>query len=183
MKLVDILARELKEWPCDEERILQSPSGMLITSKNQKLGIYSEIAENWITGDVSRAQWQAAVDALKAVEQPAWNGEGLPPVGTVCEYNWREEWHKVNVMALVRDRFESQQVIVQMEKDWNYEDRPSRFRPIRTAEQIAAEEREKGIDEMVQFFMNYYGNPKGAEEYFLICRSLYDAGYRKQVQP
>jgi len=52
------------------------------------------------------------------------------------------------------------------------------FRPIKTAEQIAAEERREAIDQMVQFFMNYYGNPKGAEQYLLICRSLYDAGLR-----
>lgn len=58
-----------------------------------------------------------------------------------------------------------------------------RFRPVRTPEQIAAEERADAIDKMVEFFVNYYGNPKGSEQYLLICRSLHDAGYRKQVKP
>lgn len=110
-----------------------------------------------------------------------WNGEGLPPVGTTCE--WRPSIDQLIVVTILgRDGDETwfrrkgnqfSETCVNM----------AFFRPIRTPEQIAAEERKEAIDKLVQFFMNYYGNPKGAEQYLLICRSLHDAGYRKQEQP
>lgn len=49
---------------------------------------------------------------------------------------------------------------------------------IRTPEQIAAEERLKAIDEMAAVYKsNYEGHVKDG------CQALYDAGYRKQVEP
>ena len=108
------------------------------------------------------------------IERPstAWSGEGLPPVGVVCEchlpgeltnnYSWVEAkviWHNgPTECAVVRST---------SKLAWCDE-----FRPIRTPEQIAADEREAAILDMER-----------------ICRSgdfgsgglaaLYDAGYRK----
>lgn len=71
MKLVDILARELKEWPNDQyESIGQANDGALHKSPNWDSGCgWSKekytMAEDWSRVHVTRAQWQAAVDALK----------------------------------------------------------------------------------------------------------------------
>ena len=71
MKLVDILARELKEWPNDQyESIGQANDGALHKSPNWDSGCgWSKekytMAEDWSRVHVTRTQWQAAVDALK----------------------------------------------------------------------------------------------------------------------
>lgn len=72
MKLVDILARELKAWP-DCIVVGQSTSGQLHKNSASNSGscfghtseVYSK-AVDWKTAYVTRAEWQAAVDALKA---------------------------------------------------------------------------------------------------------------------
>lgn len=72
MKLVDILARELKAWP-DCIVVGQSTSGQLHKNSAPNSGscfghtseVYSK-AVDWKTAYVTRAEWQAAVDALNA---------------------------------------------------------------------------------------------------------------------
>jgi hypothetical protein len=56
------------------------------------------------------------------------------------------------------------------------------FLPLKTPAEV---EREKGVDELVEAIINFYGNPKGAESYKLLAEKLYvDLGYRKQqVKP
>lgn len=69
MKLVDILARELKVWPDRAESISQSFSGMTfyvpIGGRVHELN-RNEISDDWRTAAVTRAEWQDAVDALNA---------------------------------------------------------------------------------------------------------------------
>ena len=117
---------------------------------------------------------------LEIAKPEPWTGEGLPPVGTVCEWNPNQDG-LVEVEILGHDG----------EETWFRRAgesisetcmRMAFFRPIRTAEQIAAEERKTAIEEMV------YGacgcEPGGGNTSpFLICGLLYDYGYRKQVQP
>lgn len=52
-----------------------------------------------------------------------WNGEDLPPVGTVCEYLWDEgEWRKCEVVAhysayvVAVDAFYSNSVLLQLHR-------------------------------------------------------------------
>ena len=112
-----------------------------------------------------------------ATRPEKWDGEGLPPVGTVCEYYADEDtWRQCEIIA---HKDGKAVVWVNHAHIWSTSS-GALLRPLKTKEQLAAEEREKAVDEMVQFFMSYYGNPKGAEQYLLICRSLYGAGYRKQ---
>lgn len=120
-----------------------------------------------------------------------WDGIGAPPVEAICkvraDHILEGDWIEVKVLAIGLHGKDVAVLVAEHESGvvgtmhgllyTRFEDH---FRPIKTKEQLAAEEREKAVDEIVQFFMNYYGNPKGAEQYLLICRSLYDAGYRKQ---
>ena len=77
MKLVDILARELKVWPegCDE--LFQTSSGRVIgvsnrdTEKSEKIGAFT-LNDEGVDPHVTRAEWQAAVDALNAPKVLEW---------------------------------------------------------------------------------------------------------------
>lgn len=107
----------------------------------------------------------------------AWNGEGLPPAGTVCEYNLGGEWVEVEVFAhRPSDANRGTDAIFDMKPSarWMYSCRPERFRPLRTPEQIAAEEQEKAIAEMLAA-CPYPGSPVSRAD----CEHLYKAGYRK----
>lgn len=112
------------------------------------------------------------------IKRPEWTGEGLPPVGTVCEaqiYSGKGDliWVEARVLHH-HPRHKKSAAIAHGGEEllaWT-----SMFRPIRTPEQIAAEERDKAIDEMVP------ASPlldKGWSR--RVCEALYDAGYRKQV--
>lgn len=105
---------------------------------------------------------------------PTWNGTGLPPVGTVCEGRSRKEklgeaWGEVIVLA-----HRLGQAVVSFTDcerlQWCGEDD---LRPIRTHEQIEADERKLAIVEMQR---TVSGAPLSMRK---ICESLYDAGYRK----
>lgn len=183
MKLVDILARDLKVWPNDEhDSIGQACTGALHKSPNWNIdcGWTKEsytMADDWSSVHVTRAQWQAAVDALK-VENCAhlwvgwsdieacelcnktrkvvveWNGEGLPPVGTVCEYQcgYVEQPYRhaeCTVIAhfvgesgksLAAFTYVAHDGVVQLGRGT-----AELFRPIRTPEQIAADRRLQDI--------------------------------------
>lgn len=99
-----------------------------------------------------------------------WDGSGFPPIGAVCVYPRADgdEWRKCVVVAyyfanvVAVDVLDSAAVLMQ----------PMMFRPIKTPEQIAAEERLRAIDEMYETVMVGGSIRIGVE-------ALYDAGYRK----
>ena len=99
-----------------------------------------------------------------------WDGSGLPPTGTVCEYYWTEgdEWRKCEIVAyyfanvVAVDALDCSAVLLRI----------GLFRPIKTPEQIAREERSAAIQEMMEV-------ASGFGRFLDILESLYDAGYRK----
>ncbi|HBO0336517.1 TPA: hypothetical protein SHT49_002600 [Pseudomonas aeruginosa] len=115
-----------------------------------------------------------------------WNGQGLPPVGTVCEWHESDGWAytESKVVAYTDDG-----LFVCMQKPGR---RPEvlridncDFRPIRTPEQIAAAERWAAIQQMLAFADVKYGagelmSPKEYVE--TAVAALYDAGYRRQEE-
>ena len=108
---------------------------------------------------------------------PSWSGEGLPPVGVVCEVDWCEEWHKCEVIAHFQQRCGMVAAFtVEISDGAKSLDAfgADSFRPIRTPEQIAADEREAAIDAMLA------ATPApGSDISLRVCAALYDAGYRK----
>lgn len=114
----------------------------------------------------------------------AWTGEGLPPVGTVCELRASKlsDWHQAEI------KFASRNVIV-----WDWVGEPAinglctayahtvEFRPIRTPEQIAEDERSG-------FILDLAGELSGHSSHIQLkdmdmAKYLYDLGYRKQETP
>lgn len=182
MKLVDILARDLSEWPgalLGWGPIRQDGKGLLRTAGPERgtllllgLGQEFEVAEDHAKASVTRDQWQAARDAL------GWDGEGLPPVG-ICEAGYpqheppaKREWRPVFVLA--HGMFRGTPVAICQDGDTILTAEAKVFRPIRTAEQLAAAERERGIEALCKAGAGRSGPP--------LCQAageaLYDAGCR-----
>ena len=108
-----------------------------------------------------------------------WNGEGLPPIGTVCE--WHPSVHGwIEVTILGRDG-EDTWYRVKGESHTDTCRNMSFFRPIRTPEQIAAKVRSKACDEIYGVLTGPTVERKGNTSD--MAEALYDAGYRKQVAP
>lgn len=112
------------------------------------------------------------------IERP-WTGEGLPPVGTVCEFKANIlGWVQATITAVTELSIVFTRPSYQNGRPLVEERLPhkaiERFRPIRTPEQIAAEDRDKAINQM-EFDSGYLD--RGA------FTKLYDAGWRKQVTP
>lgn len=115
------------------------------------------------------------------IARPAtsWNGEGLPPVGTVCEYYWgNSRWKECKVFAHKPNDNHGTDVLVDLDGDWSFSAKPEKFRPIKTAEQIAAEERKRAISAMAKDI----GSVRAEALAYVIADSLYDMGYRKQEE-
>ena len=120
----------------------------------------------------------------KLIARPsaAWSGDGLPPVGVRCEAaiphtsgsdNERSFiWIEGSVIAYYEIKGKTYAWFA--EDDGFYPPNALEFRPIRTPEQIAADEREDAIEEM-RVAAGSRNNYPFAE--------LYDAGYRKVDQP
>lgn len=105
-----------------------------------------------------------------------WSGDGLPPAGAVCEMCGSGAWYVVTMLgagkAIALIQYDDgQEHAVQIAS--------VKFRPIRTAEQIAAEEREATLTDIALLMGKDPERPRIRE----MAAILYDAGYRKQVQP
>ena len=114
-----------------------------------------------------------------------WTGEGLPPVGTVCDvFNEITGcWDAIDEV-LAHTIINGSEVAVFKRGEYIAYSPANCFRPIKTPEQIAAEARQMAIDEMVNEMRKArYDQPKTdiapvdmANHY---AAGLYDAGYRR----
>jgi hypothetical protein len=128
--------------------------------------------EGWDSGDGS------GPCHLPLIPRPctAWNGQGLPPVGTVCEIQqefWSDaNWQKVTIKYASTEYFITEDGAG--EQHWHA--RSVQFRPIRTPEQVAAYEREAAVQVIADIISP--GDCVGSLDVERAYR-VYDAGYRK----
>lgn len=116
---------------------------------------------------------------------PAWSGEGLPPVDVECEYQcndvtYRQAW----VAVTPRYIGESITVLKHSASGSEFTEMTAScvFRPIRTPEQIAADEREAAIKSMAELIgqeARCAGSPLKPGTCLCIARTLVIDGYRK----
>lgn len=160
MKLVDILARELREWPTNQPCLWISECHSATVygrSGSHEVSFTGDwpCPEDYLTAIVYKADWQAAVDALKATTKVVvaecassvkpWIGEGLPPAGTVCDHRTGHgmNWSQATILA------HGEKKVFYRDRDgheWTRLYDEIEFRPIRTPEQIIADrEREERI--------------------------------------
>lgn len=131
------------------------------------------------------AQAQALEDAAARMAQGGdWDGKGLPPVGVECEccYTSPSEYYRVKIIAHDDEKAVFRWIDGPMQFKLGDGDHYTlgaftnphpTFRPIRTPEQIAAEEREKAIAAMQRIVSS--GDPHYGRK---VCEALYDAGCR-----
>ena len=127
----------------------------------------------------------------RAVERPSpdWSGEGLPPVGVVCGKCYNSPGEYYNVKVLAHDSHYGEVVIYrwiegplegELDESTMHLNMASgsnahwSFRPVRTPEQFAADERERFAQELVAA-MGKGGGPNALYQ----ARRMYDLGYRK----
>ncbi|MFG8224647.1 hypothetical protein ACEOQ5_28140 [Pseudomonas aeruginosa] len=110
-------------------------------------------------------------DYYVPIPQETWDGQGLPPVGAKCLTDRNDFRREVTILCHGKTRTFVFDHVIQNEICLLLKDRV--FLPIRTPEQIAAEEREKAIEEMCF-----------AEETLTVkqAKALFDAGYRRQEE-
>lgn len=120
MKLVDILARELKVWPhSDDASASQDPdkeiaffehSDQSITTGYQSwsgnsyisrsLIALKDLASDWKTAKVTRAEWQAAVDALNAPKDDAQTDDTVS-VRQFIGRGWRIPVYNIDEIGII----------------------------------------------------------------------------------
>ena len=101
MKLIDLLVQELPNrggWPEGVRYLEQYFDGSLFEESNYQSSFKFKRVDDFEYGTVTREQYESALAESKS---PAWNGEGLPPVGCVCEYTKKSlpgnEWTECTV--------------------------------------------------------------------------------------
>jgi hypothetical protein len=104
-----------------------------------------------------------------------WSGpqDGLPPVGTVCEY-WNDEWERCAVVAHLNSRVAFTCPDDEDDERVYIERRPNQheFRPIKTPQQLAAEQRETAIREIMDI---------ADVDCRVTAAKLVDAGFKREV--
>lgn len=162
MTLLELLVKELScAWPLEADGAVQDRWGQIWFYKSGKpyyTGIIwatdpKSIAFDWVhcgpllarsddyaTAIVTREQYESAI----AAQQPAWNGEGLPPVGVKCEImRGISEWRPV-VINFISENLTVFKTPDDVEKC--YHTRNLRFRPLRTE---ADRKREETINALI----------------------------------
>ncbi|EBS5669763.1 hypothetical protein DUW29_22190 [Salmonella enterica subsp. enterica serovar Stanley] len=170
MKLIDLLVKELPKrggWPGGVSEIGQDYDGelMFYGRGNARTRIYLPLSSDHRdmcchNGDkVTKDRYESA---LAASQNPAWNGEGIPPVGCECEFRDNNgEWYPVTI------KYASDQLVVisgitkilgveqgtEITKDIII-DKP-KFRPLRTE---AERKREIAVNVIKGLLMFDYGD-------------------------
>ena len=106
-------------------------------------------------------------------KQEAWDGGGKPPIGIECEVRFNDVWSICKTLAY--HQVLDTAVAVHLLNGSNSLFWCATFRPIKTAEQVAAEEREKAIADMMEVTSDGI-SCIGKDD----ALALYKAGYRKQ---
>lgn len=96
MKLIDLLVQELPKrggWPEDSDSMCQSgQDNEIYTNSHILKDFYVGVScdDSGIENYITPKQYEMAL------KQSAWNGEGIPPVGTECEFREQHvnEWRR-----------------------------------------------------------------------------------------
>lgn len=114
-------------------------------------------------------------DYYVPIPQETWNGQGLPPVGIECEFSLNLGsigWAEGRVIG-------HDGVFAVISHKGEYHPRNENgVRPIRTPEQIAAQERRNSIIHLANILIDSRGH---CNEYSQ-AKAIYDAGYRRQEE-
>lgn len=114
-----------------------------------------------------------------------WSGEGLPPVGTVCEHRSREDrnkWIDVKIIAHT-EKLASDVAVFEHGAEVSFSS-AEYFRPISTPEQIEACKKIEEIGKLTNDIMRLSretNQPNSIGGSNALAKAMYGAGYRKQA--
>ncbi|HBN9476826.1 TPA: hypothetical protein L3869_001512 [Pseudomonas aeruginosa] len=126
-------------------------------------------------------------DSVPRLVPTSWDGKGFPPIGIEAEAIWDGAdiaYFRAKILAHDEGRVVFRWCEGKRKGQYGsyavlkFGSLPA-FRPLRTPEQIAAEEREKAIDAMLDLDPPLE-NGLGLTSRRQFCETLYDAGYRRQ---
>ncbi|MFV3288477.1 hypothetical protein ACNFBR_07055 [Pseudomonas sp. NY11955] len=144
---------------------------------------------------VVEADWPEYEPTWSAIERRVtgaqWNGEGLPPVGleVECTYDAWGYWLKGKVLCYGEKMIFMEQESSKGDGKFEGSMNPDgiRFRPIRTPEQIAADERMHKIrnahTRIARTLDRFKQDIPGQSAAMAVIEAVIDAGYEKQVTP
>ncbi|HBO9310379.1 hypothetical protein [Pseudomonas aeruginosa] len=142
-----------------------------------KWSYWAEGRKVWVSGTPGCNVSAEREATFEARPQEAWDGQGLPPVGTVCEVKHRDiGWVRCEIVA--HKSFSCgglTHAIAWIDENTLDQSQGLRFRQLRTPEQIAAEEREKAVGDMAMSI-------QGVPYQYPTLYALFDAGYRRQEE-
>lgn len=176
-EVLDLLKEYMVKWPHSES--------LCVLNKNQYRGsgwywLPLEEGVKLVTlgaleEPISSCDWvshtqgaPSAHESVRKTEQPAWDGEGLPPVGEVVEVVIVLEGDEAYEATIIGYSFDETQAAVEY-----IADRALEFVDVESLRPIRNDE-EEAVREMVDVCMT--SERKGWVD---VCRSLYRAGYRK----
>jgi len=162
------------------EQILQAGSTAYCSIFLNGIGSLGEAIEAAYFAIHDHEDWARAGTA-------AWNGEGLPPAGAEIEFTLNRgsiAWAKGTVIG----NDGPHQVVIKYGRSEFHVRNIHGVRPIRTPEQIAADEKEKAILELTQTLINLSMSdedmPSGSQACWRhAAERIHEADYRKQVAP
>lgn len=198
MKLLDILVKELDEWPDGVNYIVHQMYQDGVIRGNRFIGFESEpwrqvslkhhtwcsdeglcwsgftscVSEDCETAIITKQQW---LDA-KSEQRVVWNGLGFPPVGTVCEVKkFPYTWDQAEIKYISADVC----VYSTYRGDAASKTCDLKFLRIKTKEQMEAEAKEALVKaEMYVILHREYKNEGSIKD---MVDALYESGYRKGV--
>ncbi len=128
----------------------------------------------------ARPSFVSVIAERRAITEPVWDGEGLPPVGSRIQYSCIK--FDENRPAIESGKWYGGTVIAYHDGAVWTSDNGIRhlsntiFRPIRSPEDVV---RDEAISEMVGIYFNHGIPGKPNREDYESMGALYDAGYRK----
>lgn len=117
--------------------------------------------------------------------EPVWQGDGLPPVGTECEIKHGElGWVSCEIVAhKIMGCGGKTHAIAWIDGNTLDQSQGLRFRPFRTREQIAADEREQGVKELMDWVLHSMSSKHLVQTPFKpFWEAAYDEGLRAPVK-
>lgn len=184
MKLIDLLVQELPKrggWPDCAVCATQDKDGEVCFSEGETPefglmawhdgdwcgnGFHTITATDYDTAIITRAQYESA---LAVSQKPAWNGEGLPPVGCECECHVDEG--AIHCIVVGYD-FDGKAVVmrnVPARKYFSIQSDSGRIKPLRTE----AERKRDVAIEAIDFYMPEFITDTPNEFYH--AKKIYDA--------
>lgn len=148
-------------------------------------GISDPASRNHFMNAGSMNAWAISSENLSAwdlIERPkkqdAWDGSGKPPIGIECEVRFNDVWSICKTLAY--HQVSDTAVAVHFLDGSNSLFWCAKFRPIKTTEHLAEEEKIATIAEMRAVVIAATARKRATIAECTATVALYDAGYRKQ---